>query len=210
GAPFGRFNIPALQAVTWLFIFWDLATDIPRVNENLNPFYGNFVQGTDATGLFGILFTFNLRIIGGYIGFYVTWLLALLGASYFLELITVLLLWAFVALMWKSLGYWAARFIAGRKHSFRGDLGGEFDEDYAGDEVHPREAAEVGGTGHARQRRSARRSRGGRAEAEFASRGRGRQEDFDEEINLDDLEEMLGAMGGGGAREVGPRGRARA
>jgi hypothetical protein len=156
GARFARFNIPAFQAVTWLFVLWDLGTDIPRINENINPLWSQFVQGSTATGIIGILGTFDLRVIGGAIGFYVVWVLALLGASYFLELITVMLLWAFVALLWKSIGYWVAKFMAGKKGGFSGDLGGSFDRDFQGDEFHSQEAFNVGGTASGSTRRSRR------------------------------------------------------
>ncbi len=167
GARFARFNIPAFQAVTWLFIGWDLATDIPRVNENVNPLWAGFVQNSEATGFFGILLTGDLRIIGGAIGFYVVWVMALLGASYFLELVTMLLVWAVFALGWKSLGYWGKKLLSGTRTPFSGDLAGDFDADYQGDEHHSGQAASFGRTASRRAatappggKRSARSGRG--------------------------------------------------
>lgn len=130
GSRFAQFGIPAFRVVTWKFIVWDLATDIPRVNEIMEPLWNNFVRGTKATSLLGILLTFDPRIIGGYVGYYIVWVLVLVGASYFAELITVLLLWAFVASLWKSIGYWISLLLRGRRAYFSGDIGGAHDPDY--------------------------------------------------------------------------------
>lgn len=81
GATFAKFNIRVVQLVVIALSIFDLFTDLPRVQETMNQFWGFFSQG-------GVLGGF-----GWYLVFAMWWFLA----SYGFELLTVIFLWAAVA-----------------------------------------------------------------------------------------------------------------
>lgn len=123
GARFARFDVVAFQVFVWLMVLFDAITDIPRVNGFLGPYWPAFVGPTYANeGFFGILFSFDMKIWGAALGYNSLWVLILLSASYFLELLAVLTVWAVFCFFVKSFGFWAAKLIVGRidMHNFLG------------------------------------------------------------------------------------------
>lgn len=111
GSRFARFGIPAVQGAVWFFVLFDAATDIQYVNEFMESFRVHFYN-VDA-GFWGI--ALNPRQLIGFFAYGTTWTLALLAASYFLELLTLIFIWAGVGLLWKSIGYWVLGWLAGKE-----------------------------------------------------------------------------------------------
>jgi hypothetical protein len=112
GSRFARFDIPAFQVLVWFFIGFDIMTDIPMINATVGPYWSHFVP-VENPGFFDILF--SPRLAAGVFGFYFVWTLALLAASFFLEVAAVLLFSACVLFFVKSIGYWTLGFLAGHK-----------------------------------------------------------------------------------------------
>lgn len=128
GSKFARFSVASFQWAVWFFVVYDALTDIPRINEELSPYWPTFVGAEYAdAGFFGILFSLNPGVWGAALGYHLLWLLALAGASYFLELLAVLSIWTVFALLYKSLVYWALKFVASRGWVERFNKSGGFD-----------------------------------------------------------------------------------
>lgn len=131
GSKFAQFSVAVFQWAVWFFVLYDAVTDIPRLNSHLLPYWPAFIGAEYAdAGLFGILLSFNPAVWGAAIGYHLLWVLALFGASYFLELATILCIWATLALLYKSLVYWALKFIASREWAARFNQSGGFDTRY--------------------------------------------------------------------------------
>lgn len=132
GSKFAQFNIPVFQWATWFFVLFDGASDIPRVNELMTPYWPQFVGEAMANAGWGEWFwaivTLNFKAVGAAIGYHALWVLALFGASYFLELAALLCLWAVVGLLWKSLGYWLMKLFAGKGWASKFNRSGGFDD----------------------------------------------------------------------------------
>lgn len=126
GSKFARFNIPALQLAVWAFILFDLCTDMGPVTNDLEVYRPAFYNTT----LSGLAFVTHPRDLAGLLIYGVVWAALLLVASYFLELLTLLFVWAGVTLMWKSVGYWIIKWLIGNstaggvRHTQAPDVGG--------------------------------------------------------------------------------------
>jgi hypothetical protein len=179
GSKFAQFNIAAFQWATWTFIVYDAASDVPRVNAEMLPYWSNFVGAELANaGFWGIVFSFNIKVWGAALGYHILWVLALFGASYFLELITLLCLWAVVGFLWKSVGYWVLKVLAGKKWAAKFNRNGGFDDSSV------KGAASGGGRGP--------------AAASVVDEADG----LDEDAGLSE-EELFAALGGGRRRASG-------
>lgn len=132
GSRFARFGIPAVQGAVWFFVIFDAATDIPHVSEFMEMFKVHFYN-VDA-GFWGI--ALNPRQLIGFFAYGITWTLALLAASYFLELLTLIFVWAGIGLLWKSIGFWVLGWLAGREAKANWNV--DADDDFA--RARPRKA----------------------------------------------------------------------
>lgn len=131
GARFARFGSMVWQALVWFFVVFDLVTDVPRATAWVHDTWP-YHSITENLSLFGALFSFNLNTVSAYIGYKVYWLSILLGFSYFAELGLLCTVYALVALIWKSLGWWGFMwyhtFFGTGKGNFSGNFGDRFDE----------------------------------------------------------------------------------
>lgn len=127
GSRLARFDIAVFQVLTWFFILFDAITDIPRVNAlsatTWAPLLG---EGANYT-IFQALLTFNPEIIAASFAYSVLWVLGLFAASFFLELATILMLWIFCGLLFKSVGYWIIKLFAGSEWAKEFNRTGGFD-----------------------------------------------------------------------------------
>lgn len=137
GSKLAQFDIPLLQIAVWMFVGFDMATDLGHVNHEMRVHWVSFVglpyeQGF-GDGVLVSIWNFLLAGPKVWVGaalYHLVFLGVLLSASYGLELITILLGWTTVALVWKSFGYWILGWWNGSSGRARFNRGGGIDTGY--------------------------------------------------------------------------------
>ncbi len=180
GSKFAKFGTPGWQMAVWVTAFFDLITDAPRVSAEMLGMWVWAAQGNE--GFWGILFSFDLSVYAGVVLYYITFVLALIAASYVVEVLFICAVLVVLMLLLKSVGYWLFGLVLGLLAG-RGWSTGVMTIIYrifgTGDAPPP----DVGGP---RAGRSSRRERREQGQGRDRGRGRGQrptrpgfEEDFD-------------------------------
>jgi hypothetical protein len=165
GAKFARMRVAVFQWAVWTAVVFDLITDIPRVNEQMLPVWESWTGGHGYGSIWAALFAADFHAFFAGICWSVAWVVVLLAASYFLELLAVLMLWITISLLMKSVGYAIIGILAGRGFfefisdyltdvagkARRQDAAAEAHEDTAGDNYNDWKR-QGGGKGSSRRR----------------------------------------------------------
>lgn len=111
GSRFSQFRLPSWQVAAATAIVWDAGTNVEPVNALMNPAWDWMTN--NAVGMWGVLQGGIPSIVGAAV-WAVMWLLLLLASTYYFELLFVITGWYAIGLAWKSLGYWALGWLAGK------------------------------------------------------------------------------------------------